>query len=123
MMYCPRSSNSLLVMMRLLTLATISSTIAAPASRVGARSATRSRATRGRRRAGRRARAGRGAVLVFAHVVERHDRSIDTDIRLFFQVGDEAVERFLSPFFGQVELHAPAGPSGGGALPAFLSPH
>src|SRR5882762_8389404 len=111
----PRSSHSLLVMMRLFTRATISSTMAARAggdAAAGARrSARRPRARFGTEvrgvRAGKPEWSGRGGSSgVVAHVVERQDRAVDTDLRLFPQVADEALERLLA--FRLEDLHPEA---------------
>src|SRR5438552_3134305 len=115
-MKVPRSSHSLLVMIRLFTRATISSTIAARAGEAAAASARRSAASprarfgtgmRGVRAVQPGERWDRGVSPgVVAHVVERQDGAVDTDLRLFPQVRDEAVERLLA--FRLEDLHADA---------------
>src|SRR5262245_40912720 len=105
-------------MIRLFTLATISSTIAARAGAVQAATAAKSspaRARRGRASgligergascAGRRTGAG-GSVAVLTGVFEREDGAVDMDLRVFLEVGDVALERLLPLLAEQLQLHA-----------------
>src|SRR5258706_8943128 len=103
-----RSSYSLLVMIRLLTLATISSRIAARAgtAETSSPAARRTATVDGGmgRFPGGRVRRGAGS-FVLARVVELQDGSIDTDLGLFPQVGDIALEGLLALLLEQLELH------------------
>src|SRR5881296_930305 len=78
-MNVPRSSNSLLLMIRLFTLATISS---------------------------RTARAGRLLVAELARVIEGEDGAVDMDLRVLLEVGDVALERLLPLLAEQLQLEA-----------------
>src|SRR5439155_3967645 len=98
-MYELRSSNSLLLMMRLFTLATISSTMAA-----GVRDATVRRDTTARRRT----RAAGGLIPVFARVVEGENGSVDMDLRVLLEVCDVALESLLPFLAEQLQLDAAA---------------
>src|SRR5437867_3251591 len=86
-------------MMRLFTLATISSTMAARASVMTARRGTRPR--RSRRTAG-------GLIPVLARVVERKNGSIDMDLRVLPEIGDVALESLLPLLPEQLQLGAAA---------------
>src|SRR6266498_4338415 len=91
-MKAPRSSNSLLLMIRLLTLATISSTMAPEAF------ADR---TIRERTAAKRARA---ALAVFTRVIEGEDGTIDMNLRVLLEIGDVALERLLPLLAEQLQL-------------------
>src|SRR5436309_12613841 len=105
-------------MIRLFTLATISSTIAARAGTIQATSAASSSpvtAGRGsgagitdRRDAGGRARWGGagGSVPVLAGVFEGEDGAVDMDLRVFLEVGDVALERLFPLLAEQLQLDA-----------------
>src|SRR6266571_5256008 len=103
-MYWLRSSNSLLVMMRLFTLATISSRMAARAGRGSGAASARVRArVRTRSLFGGR----ESSVLVLAHIVERHDGAVDADLGLLLEIGDVALESLLSLLLEQLQLRVP----------------
>src|SRR5262245_57691326 len=88
--------------MRLFTLATISSTIAAPAGAGEARSIVRrARAGSAGTRKGARIR---DSVPVLTGILEGEDGAIDMDLRLFLQVGDVAIERLLPLLAEQLQL-------------------
>src|SRR5262247_1573558 len=94
-MYVPLSSNSLLLMIRLFTLATISSMMAP--SDVGTGAIREIRAMR---------RMLARLVVVFARVLEGEDGAVDMDLRVFLEVGDVAVERLLPLPAEQLQLGA-----------------
>src|SRR6266850_2152148 len=94
-MYAPRSSNSLLLIIRLFALATISSTMAPPAGAVRIR---RDPATESR------ARAMTWLVAVFARVIEGKHGAVDMDFSVLLQIGDVALERLLSLLAEEVHL-------------------
>src|SRR5213593_611332 len=96
-MNVPRSSNSLLLMIRLLTLATISSTMAPEAGADRARRHTT---------APEKARVERRLVAVFARVVEGEDGAVDMDLRVLLEVGDVALEGLLPLLAEQLQLEA-----------------
>src|SRR6266446_3596058 len=103
-MYWLRSSNSLLVMMRLFTLATISSRMAAREGRGSVAASARVRArVRTRSLFGGR----ESSVLVLAHIVERHDGAVDADLGLLLEIGDVALESLLSLLLEQLQLRVP----------------
>src|SRR5438445_1478295 len=85
-------------MMRLFTLATISSTMAARASVMTPRRDRRAR------RSGRTA----GLIPVLARVLEGKNGAIDMDLRVFLEVGDVALESLLSLLAEQLQLGAAA---------------
>src|SRR3989442_2286231 len=89
-MYAPRSSNSLLLTIRLFTLATISSTMAPPAG-----------ADRTRRDT---TEARRALVAVLARVIEREDGAVDMNFRILLEIGNIALERLLSLLPEQLDL-------------------
>src|SRR2546425_8730128 len=96
-MYWLRSSNSLLLTIRLFTLATISSTMA---PRAGA-DRTTSDAT-----AARRAREAGCLIAVFARVIEGENGAVDMDFRVLLEIGDVAVKRLLPFLAEQFDLDA-----------------
>src|SRR6266850_2255795 len=88
--------------MRLFTLATISSRIAASEGTEGARRAVRmARAVAGTRRA-----RDADLVPVLTGILEGEDGAIDMDLRVFLQVGDVALERLLPLLAVQLQLQA-----------------
>src|SRR2546426_606182 len=89
-MYAPRSSNSLLLTIRLFTLATISSTMAPLAGADRTRTDTTT--------------ARRALVAVLPRVIEGEDGAVDMDFRILLEIGDVALERLLSLLPEQVDL-------------------
>src|SRR2546428_4741565 len=82
-------------MMRLFTLATISSTMAARACVARARKDTTAR---------RRRRATGGLIPVLARVLEGENGAVDMDFRVLLEVGDVALESLLSFLAEQLQL-------------------
>src|SRR2546427_832187 len=89
-MYAPRSSNSLLLTIRLFTLATISSTTAPLAGAGRTRRDT--------------ADARRALVAVLTRVIEGEDGAVDMDFGILLEIGDVALERLFALLPEELDL-------------------